>query len=79
MPTEAKKAEVAELVELLSGSHTAIVSDYRGLTVADLLKVADSSARRASATGSSRTGSAASPPSSPAARTSCRCSSGRAP
>ena len=39
MPTEAKKAEVAELVELLSGSHTAIVSDYRGLTVADLLKI----------------------------------------
>jgi large subunit ribosomal protein L10 len=39
MPTEAKKAEVAELVELLSGSHTTIVSGHRGLTVADLLKI----------------------------------------
>ena len=36
MPTEAKRAEVAELVEALSGSDRAIVSDYRGLTVSDI-------------------------------------------
>ncbi len=39
MPTEAKQAAVAELVELLKESDTAIVSDHRGLSVADLLKV----------------------------------------
>ena len=39
MPTEAKQAAVAELVELLKETDTAIVSDHRGLTVADLLKV----------------------------------------
>jgi large subunit ribosomal protein L10 len=39
MPTEAKQAAVAELVELLKEADTAIVSDYRGLSVADLLKV----------------------------------------
>ena len=39
MPTEAKQAAVAELVELLKASDTAIVSDHRGLSVADLLKV----------------------------------------
>jgi large subunit ribosomal protein L10 len=39
MPTEAKQAAVAELVELLKGTDTAIVSDHRGLSVADLLKV----------------------------------------
>ena len=39
MPTEAKQAAVAELVELLREADTAIVSDHRGLTVAELLKV----------------------------------------
>ena len=39
MPTEAKQAAVAELVELLKESDSAIVSDHRGLSVADLLKV----------------------------------------
>jgi large subunit ribosomal protein L10 len=39
MPTEAKQATVAELVELLKEADTAIVSDHRGLSVADLLKV----------------------------------------
>jgi large subunit ribosomal protein L10 len=39
MPTEAKQAAVAELVELLSEADRAIVSDHRGLSVADLLKV----------------------------------------
>ncbi len=39
MPTEAKQAAVAELVELLKEADTAIVSDHRGLSVADLQKV----------------------------------------
>ncbi|MFV2063706.1 MAG: 50S ribosomal protein L10 [Chloroflexota bacterium] len=39
MPTEAKQAAVAELVELLKETDTTIVSDHRGLSVADLLKV----------------------------------------
>ena len=39
MPTEAKQAQVAELVEVLAAVDTAIVSDHRGLTVADLRKV----------------------------------------
>ena len=39
MPTEAKQAAVAELAELLKASDTTIVSDHRGLSVADLLKV----------------------------------------
>ena len=39
MPTEAKKATVAELAEAFSTSPSAIVSDYRGLSVADLGKV----------------------------------------
>ena len=39
MPTEAKQAAVAELVELLSGTGPTIVSDHRGLSVADLKKV----------------------------------------
>jgi large subunit ribosomal protein L10 len=39
MPTEAKRATVAELVEAFSQSQSALVSDYRGLTVADLSKV----------------------------------------
>jgi len=36
MPTEAKRAAVADLVEAFSGTDRAIVSDYRGLTVSDL-------------------------------------------
>ncbi len=39
MPTEAKQAAVAELVELLKETDATIVSDHRGLSVADLLKV----------------------------------------
>jgi large subunit ribosomal protein L10 len=39
MPTEAKQAAVAELAELLKTADTAIVSDHRGLSVADLQKV----------------------------------------
>jgi large subunit ribosomal protein L10 len=39
MPTEAKQAAVAELVELLKEADTTIVSDHRGLSVADLFKV----------------------------------------
>jgi large subunit ribosomal protein L10 len=39
MPTEAKQAAVAELVELLREADTTIVSDHRGLSVADLHKV----------------------------------------
>lgn len=36
MPTEAKRETVAELSEQLAGSRAAIVSDYRGLTVAEI-------------------------------------------
>jgi large subunit ribosomal protein L10 len=39
MPTEAKRATVAELTEVFSGSSSAVVSDYRGLTVADISRV----------------------------------------
>ncbi len=39
MPTEAKQAAVAELAELLKTADTTIVSDHRGLSVADLQKV----------------------------------------
>ncbi len=39
MPNEAKRAEVADLAAALSASSTAIVSDYRGLKVADLLAI----------------------------------------
>jgi len=39
MPTEAKRAKVAELAEIFSKSSAAVVSDYRGLTVSDLAKV----------------------------------------
>ncbi len=39
MPTEAKQAAVAELVELFKGADATIVSNHRGLSVADLLKV----------------------------------------
>ena len=36
MPTEAKRAAVAQLKEDLSASHATLVADYRGLTVADI-------------------------------------------
>ena len=39
MPTEAKRATVAELVEAFSASTSAIVADHRGLTVADLGRI----------------------------------------
>jgi large subunit ribosomal protein L10 len=39
MPTEAKHVAVSELVELLARAETAIVSDHRGLSVADLHRV----------------------------------------
>jgi len=39
MPTEAKKATVAELKEELSAASTTIVADYRGLTVSDIQAV----------------------------------------
>jgi large subunit ribosomal protein L10 len=39
MPTDAKQATVAELVALLRDAETTIVSDHRGLSVADLHKV----------------------------------------
>jgi large subunit ribosomal protein L10 len=39
MPTEAKRQMVAELTELLSRSSSAIVTDYRGLTVSDIAAV----------------------------------------
>ena len=39
MPTEAKRATVAELTEAFSASKGAIVSEYRGLTVSDLGRV----------------------------------------
>ncbi|HYI21080.1 MAG TPA: 50S ribosomal protein L10 [Candidatus Limnocylindrales bacterium] len=39
MPTEAKKATVAELKEEFSAAKTTIVADYRGLTVADIQAV----------------------------------------
>jgi large subunit ribosomal protein L10 len=39
MPTEAKRATVAELREAFSQSQSALVTDYRGLTVSDLAKV----------------------------------------
>jgi len=39
MPTQAKQAAVAELVELFRDTDTTIVSDHRGLSVADLSKV----------------------------------------
>ena len=39
MPTEAKRATVAELVEAFSNSPSAVVSDYRGLTVSDIGRV----------------------------------------
>lgn len=39
MPTEAKRAAVAELREELSNSKAAIVADYRGLTVSDISAV----------------------------------------
>ena len=36
MPTEAKRAAVADLREQLAGSRTLIVSEYRGLTVREI-------------------------------------------
>ena len=39
MPTEAKQAAVGELTELLTDPGAAIVSDHRGLSVADLHRV----------------------------------------
>jgi len=39
MPTQAKQATVAELTELLKEATTTIVSDHRGLSVADLHRV----------------------------------------
>jgi len=39
MPTEAKRATVAELVTALSSSRSAVVSDYRGLRVSDIARV----------------------------------------
>lgn len=39
MPTEAKRATVAELTEAFSESAGAIVSEYRGLTVSDLSRI----------------------------------------
>jgi large subunit ribosomal protein L10 len=39
MPTEAKQAAVSELTELLTDPGAAIVSDHRGLSVADLHRV----------------------------------------
>lgn len=39
MPTEAKRAEVAELVTVLGVAKGAIVSDHRGLKVADIRRI----------------------------------------
>jgi large subunit ribosomal protein L10 len=39
MPTEAKRATVAELTEAFSGSAGAVVSEYRGLSVSDLSRI----------------------------------------
>jgi large subunit ribosomal protein L10 len=39
MPTEAKRATVAELKEAFSSNNSAIVADYRGLSVSDISAV----------------------------------------
>ena len=39
MPTEAKRATVAELNDELSAAKATIVADYRGLTVSDIRAV----------------------------------------
>jgi large subunit ribosomal protein L10 len=39
MPTEAKKAAVAELKEIISASQATIVADYRGLSVSEISTV----------------------------------------
>ena len=39
MPTEAKRETVAELTDAFSGTKASIVTDYRGLTVADLAAI----------------------------------------
>ena len=39
MPTEAKREEVAALRDVLSGSKTLIISEYRGLTVKEIAEI----------------------------------------
>lgn len=39
MPNEAKRAKVAELKEVISGSHATIVADYRGLSVSEISSI----------------------------------------
>ena len=39
MPTEAKREAVAALREQIAGSHTMIVSEYRGLTVREIQEI----------------------------------------
>jgi large subunit ribosomal protein L10 len=39
MPTDAKRATVAELRDEIAGSHATIVADYRGLTVGELATI----------------------------------------
>ena len=39
MPTEAKQATVAELVEVFSASSSAVVATHSGLTVAELGRI----------------------------------------
>ena len=39
MPTEAKRAKVAELAEVFSKNSAAVVSDYRGLSVSDIGRI----------------------------------------
>jgi hypothetical protein len=45
MPTEAKRATVAELRDEIAGSNAAIVADYRGLTVGELATIRRRAAR----------------------------------
>ncbi len=45
MPTEAKRAKVAELAEVFSKNSAAVVSDYRGLSVSDIGKISSRPAR----------------------------------
>jgi large subunit ribosomal protein L10 len=39
MPTEAKRAKVADLRDEIAGSHATIVADYRGLSVGELATI----------------------------------------
>jgi large subunit ribosomal protein L10 len=39
MPTEAKREAVAALREQITGSHTLIISEYRGLTVREIAEI----------------------------------------